>query len=847
MHAPRLRKRAANGESAGLPAAGGLSYVSLFSGAGVGCHGFRMAGFDCVATVEKTERRLQIQRFNRKCRAKSGYICGDLRDDDVRARVREELSRNGLNNGDLDVLIATPPCQGMSVCNHKKRDERARNSLVVTALEMTESIRPKIFIFENVRRFLEVSCTDSDGRERPIGEALRRALAPSYEIFAQVANLKNHGCPSSRTRALVVGTRKDLPFTPLDLWPEWTPERTLRQVIGDLPALKKMGEISPRDVFHAFREYDPRMREWLRGLKEGESAFDNRDAGKVPHRVINGKAVPNKRGNGDKYRRQRWNAVAPCVHTRNDIMASQNTVHPADDRVFSVREAMRMMSVPRGFKWGEKSAAALNRTPARAKRDFLKANEMNIRQCLGEAAPTGVFRRIADKARSALTAVPPSPREIREIIEKRGLSDPRKLRAFAAGNPMGLGPDALMTVAEHANMRRLENAAYYTPAKTCFKLMESLPPLSGANVRILEPAAGIGRLLMHLPPLLSRCEKAEVEAMDVDADALALARVFLGKIKFPRHVKVGFTHGNFLKTADAAEYDLIVGNPPFGPLRGGALAECRRWAQNKRTRNVFSFFVEKSLKKAAHVALITPKSLLNAPEFAATRELLRPRITGICDHGELGFKGVKIETVSFSALGGGGVAGPAVRVESLPPNRRHAEMPRGYIFDDAFPVWLIYRDEEFDRVAKNLDLGRFQVFRDRQITKRDANGREGIRVLKSRNIGDGEAILTEGDMFIHADLRVAVRRFIGDKRAVLVPNLSYSPRACRMPENCVADGSVAILSPKDGAKNVPNSFLSYFASDEFRRFYRVARNHGTRSLNIDPCSVHFFGVRRDDK
>ena len=823
-----------------LAAADRLSYVSLFSGAGVGCHGFRMAGFDCVATVEKSERRLRIQRFNRKCRRASGYICGDLRDEEVRARVQEELDRNGLADGGLDALIATPPCQGMSVCNHKKGDERARNSLVVTAVEMTKAVRPKIFIFENVRRFLDVHCSDSDGQTRPIGEALRRALAPEYEIFAQVVNLKNYGCGSSRTRALVVGTRKDLAFTPLDVWPDWTPERTLRQVVGGLPRLRGMGDISPQDIFHAFREYDPRMREWIRELKEGESAFDNRDAGKIPHRLVDGRVVPNKRGNGDKYRRQRWDAVAPCVHTRNDIMASQNTVHPSDDRVFSVREVMRMMSVPREFRWGDSSLAALNRAPVRAKRDFLKANEMNIRQCLGEAVPTRVFQRVADKAKAALTAVSLSPREAQAIIEARGLGNPKKLRAFAAKNPMGLELGALMTLAERANMRRVENAAYYTPAKTCFKLIEALPRLRGGKVRVLEPAAGIGRLLPYLSSALAPCEKAEIEAMDIDNDALALARIFMGKIRVPDHVKIGFLRQDFLKTAPTPDYDLIVGNPPFGPLRGGALAECRQWADNGRTRNAASFFIEKSLKKAAHVALIAPKSLLNAPEFAATRDLLRPRITAICDHGELGFKGVKIETVAFAALGGTGIAGATVRVESMPLNRRES-MRRDYIFDGAFPVWLIYRDGEFDRVANKLDLGRFRVFRDRQITKRHANGREGIRVLKSRNIGNGEAILTDGDMFVHADAPFAVRRFVGDRRVVLVPNLSYAPRACRMPDDCVADGSVAILSPASGADDVPDSFLPYFATDEFRRFYRVARNHGTRSLNIDACSVHFFG------
>ena len=41
--------------------------------------------------------------------------------------------------------------------------------------------------------------------------------------------------------------------------------------------------------------------------------------------------------------------------TRNDILASQNTVHPEDDRVFSIRELMIMMSIPPEFKWVEDS------------------------------------------------------------------------------------------------------------------------------------------------------------------------------------------------------------------------------------------------------------------------------------------------------------------------------------------------------------------------------------------------------------------------------------------------------------------------------------------------------------
>ena len=65
---------------------------------------------------------------------------------ETKDKVFNELTlwKSALNVTDLDVLIATPPCQGMSVANHKKKDELKRNSLVVESIKMTQQIKPKI-------------------------------------------------------------------------------------------------------------------------------------------------------------------------------------------------------------------------------------------------------------------------------------------------------------------------------------------------------------------------------------------------------------------------------------------------------------------------------------------------------------------------------------------------------------------------------------------------------------------------------------------------------------------------------------------------------------------------------
>lgn len=155
-------------------------------------------------------------------------------------------------------------------------------------------IKPKFFIYENVRAFLNSVCTDIDGQDITIKEAIDKNLSGDYNISYQVLNFKDYGNPSSRTRTLVIGVRKDMKeITPFDLYPDKQPERTLRQVIGHLPSLKKMGEISANDIYHNFRKYSPHMEAWIADIKEGQSAFDNTDISKIPHTIKNGVVVYN--------------------------------------------------------------------------------------------------------------------------------------------------------------------------------------------------------------------------------------------------------------------------------------------------------------------------------------------------------------------------------------------------------------------------------------------------------------------------------------------------------------------------------------------------------------------------
>ena len=378
------------------------TYISLFSCAGVGCYGFKMNGFECVASNELLAPRIEVQRCNNKCKYESGYICADATKPETHQRIYDEIAmwkeKEGLDQ--VDVVFATPPCQGMSTANYKKTDhEQIRNSLVVQAIKLIKGIHPKVFVFENVRAFMKSICTDISGEDMPIKESIIKNLSEDYNIYWKVINFKDYGVPSSRPRTIVIGTSKSLKHTtPLQLFPTRQKEILLRDSIGGLPRLKYC-EKDKNDPFHFARPFPEYMLEWIKDLKEGETAFDNPE-GKKPYTLdAQGNKVVNKGSYmGNKYRRLIWDRPGACIATRSDIMSSQDTIHPCDNRVLSIRELMTLMTIPNSFQWTDHD----DKLTVANSEEYLQENEGNIRRCIGEAVPTQIGYDIAAKIKRQL-------------------------------------------------------------------------------------------------------------------------------------------------------------------------------------------------------------------------------------------------------------------------------------------------------------------------------------------------------------------------------------------------------------------------------------------------------------
>ena len=135
--------------------AGAMTAVSLFSGAGLSDLGYQLAGFQFVVHLERDEQRAAIGIENFPT---SRWLTRDVQDsaDEIESTYRQSTDRP------LDLLVATPPCQGMSSANPSrgKRQTPAaeaqedKNRLMLELVPVAQRLRPRVIVAENVRQVL---------------------------------------------------------------------------------------------------------------------------------------------------------------------------------------------------------------------------------------------------------------------------------------------------------------------------------------------------------------------------------------------------------------------------------------------------------------------------------------------------------------------------------------------------------------------------------------------------------------------------------------------------------------------------------------------------------------------
>ncbi len=193
-----------------------MNSLELFSGAGGLAKGLELSGFKHSALVENNKHAYAslCENFDAE-----KVFFGDIKDFDLET----------LNN--IDIVAGGPPCQPFSLGGKHKADQDIRD-MFPYAIRAIEKLKPKAFIFENVKGLLRQTFADyfeyiilrltypsfiakSNSDWPKHLKELRNtnhlsSTGTKYSVQFKLINAANYGVPQTRERVVIIGIRSDL-------------------------------------------------------------------------------------------------------------------------------------------------------------------------------------------------------------------------------------------------------------------------------------------------------------------------------------------------------------------------------------------------------------------------------------------------------------------------------------------------------------------------------------------------------------------------------------------------------------------------------------------------------------
>jgi DNA (cytosine-5)-methyltransferase 1 len=193
-----------------------MNSLELFSGVGGLAKGLELSGFNHAKLVEYNKHAYAslCQNFEAE-----KVFFGDIRDFDL-----EQLN-------DIDLVAGGPPCQPFSLGGKHQADRDSRD-MFPYAIRAIEKLRPKAFIFENVKGLLRQTFSDYfkyiilrltypsfpadvnfDWRQhlnKLQSVSQLSYVGAKYKVQFKLINAANYGVPQTRERVVIIGIRSDL-------------------------------------------------------------------------------------------------------------------------------------------------------------------------------------------------------------------------------------------------------------------------------------------------------------------------------------------------------------------------------------------------------------------------------------------------------------------------------------------------------------------------------------------------------------------------------------------------------------------------------------------------------------
>ena len=322
--------------------------VSLFSGGGGLDLGFVNAGYQILWAIDNNENAVRTYKKNIGEHIK----CADIATVDAQ------------NVPHADVMIGGPPCQSFSLAGMRNVED-ARGQLVWQYMKILKAVQPKAFVFENVTGLLSAK----NSRGERIVDRLKDAFKDvGYNAEMQVMNAADYGVPQRRRRVIIVGLKEGTFSFPAPTHGNPSegliPYISVRQALDDLdvPGTDENGVSGYRcppqnDYQKAMRSKDwvtehfiPRMSELDKYIcahvKPGGNYND------IPNDVPSERIRRLQRDGGHTtcYGRMLPDEPAYTINTYFNRPNVGCNIHYSQDRLITVREALRLQSFPDSYQ-----------------------------------------------------------------------------------------------------------------------------------------------------------------------------------------------------------------------------------------------------------------------------------------------------------------------------------------------------------------------------------------------------------------------------------------------------------------------------------------------------------------
>lgn len=291
--------------------------ISTFSGCGGSSLGYKLAGFEVLASVERDPHAVEIYKAN--------FPTTKVISEDIKTISAEYLLElTNLNVGELDILDGSPPCQGFSTSG-KRQISDERNDLFLEYARLLFGLKPKMFIMENV------SGMTKGKMKIKFAEIFRALESCGYRVRAQLLNAKNFGVPQSRERVIFAGIRKDyLPnvdWASASVFPQGSTRIvSVRKALRDCPV-----DPPPPVLGEKLLLLYPHMKPGSKGEKASAALFK-------------------KKGQRFNTVRLHWDRPAFCI-AKMFAPRLFGYMHPDEPRTMTISELKRLASFPDDFKF----------------------------------------------------------------------------------------------------------------------------------------------------------------------------------------------------------------------------------------------------------------------------------------------------------------------------------------------------------------------------------------------------------------------------------------------------------------------------------------------------------------